>query len=120
MPSSLPFFDTTPLMNNHSAGLAVAGNLVGTVTLTSFSSLSEFTANDNSLLGAVPAPIQSISLQGVTNVNATSASSATKATSAVVMAATNQGLEAEVKLSRYIHATVSAYTSGTVSISLQG
>jgi hypothetical protein len=119
-PRCAQVLDTTPLMNSHSAGLAVGGNLVGTMVITSFASLAEFTANDNSLLGAVPAPIQSIALQGVTNVNATSASSATKATSTVVMAATNAAMVTEVKLSRYIHATISAYTSGTASLALEG
>jgi hypothetical protein len=36
------------------------------------------------------------------------------------MAATNAAMVAEVKLSRYIHATVSAYTSGTASLALEG
>jgi len=119
-PRCAQIFDATPLMKGHSGGLAVGGNLVGTLTLTAFESLAEFTANDNSLLGTVVAPIQSASVQGVTNTNATSASSATKATSVIVMAATNQGLEAEVKLNRYIHAAVTAYTSGTVALTVQG
>lgn len=110
----------TPLMRGHSAVLQVAGNLVGTITLTAFESLSEFTANDNSLLGAVSAPLVSSSVQGVTNVNATSASSSTKATSALVIAATNAGAEYEVRLPRYLHATVSAYTSGTGILTVQG
>lgn len=113
-------FDQTPLMKGHSATLQIAGNLVGTVTLTAFESLAEFTANDNSLAGAVQAPIVSSSIQGVTNTNATSASTSTKATSALVLAATNAGIEAEVKLPKYLHATVSAYTSGTVSATVQG
>lgn len=111
-------FDTTPLMKGHSVNLAVGGNLVGTITLTAFESLAEFTANDNSLLGAVQAPVVSAAVQGVTNVNATSASSSTKATSAIVMAATNAGLEVEARLTRYVHATVSAFTSGTASLTV--
>jgi hypothetical protein len=112
-------FDSTPLMRGHSAVLSVGGNLVGTVTLTGFNSYAEFAANDNSLLGAVSAPIKSSAIQGVTNTNATSASSATKATSALVLAATNAGVEAEVVLPRYIHGAITAYTSGTLSLSVQ-
>lgn len=119
-PRCAQVFDQTPIMAGHSATLQISGNLVGTVTLTSFAGYTEFAANDNSLLGAVLAPIVSASLQGVTNVNATSASSSTKATSALVLAATNAGIECEVKLPRILHATVSAYTSGTVSASVQG
>jgi hypothetical protein len=113
-------FDQTPLAQNHSAKLAMNGNLVGTVTLTAFGSYSEFAANDNSLGGAVQAPVISGAAQGVTNVNATSASTATKATSAIVMAATNAGMEVEVKLPYILHATVSAFTSGTVAPAVSG
>lgn len=108
-------FDQTPLMANHSAKLAMNGNLVGTVTLTAFSSYAEFAANDNSLGGAVLAPVLSGAAQGVTNVNATSASTSTKATSAIVMAATNAGMEVEVKLPYILHGAVSAFTSGTIA-----
>lgn len=113
-------FDQTPLMQNHSATIAMNGNLVGTVTLTSFGSYAEFAANDNSLLGAVVAPVVSGAAQGVTNTNATSASSSTKATSAIVMAATNAGQEMEVKLPYILHGAVSAYTSGTVACVISG
>lgn len=112
-------FDLTPTMKGHSGVLQVGGNLVGTVTLTAFNSLTEFTANDNSLVGAVQAPIVSPGIQGITNVNSTSASSATKATSALVLGLTNAGVEAEVLIPRYLHATISAYTSGTLSLSVQ-
>lgn len=113
-------FDQTPTMKSHSAVLQLAGNLVGTVTLTAFESLAEFTANDNSLLGAVQAPVVSSSVQGVTNTNATSASSSTKATSAIVMGATNPVGAYEVKLPKYLHAAVTAWTSGTVAGNVVG
>lgn len=113
-------FDQTPLMAGHSAALQLSGNLVGTLTLTAFGSYAEFAANDNSLGGAVSAPIQTSAAQGVTNVNATSASTSTKATSAIVCAATNAGAEYEIKLPRYLHAAVTAYTSGTVAATVQG
>lgn len=113
-------FDTTPLGKDHSAVLALNGNLVGTLTLTAFNSYAEFAANDNSLLGAVTAPVVSGAAQGVTNTNATSASSSTKATSAIVMAATNAGMEVEVKLPRYLHAAVTAFTSGTIAPVVKG
>lgn len=119
-PRAARIFDQTPLMQSHSAVLAIGGNLVGTVTLTAFESYAEFAANDNSLLGAVAAPIVSSSDQGVTNANATSASSSTKATSAIVIGATNAGSEYEVVLPRYVHAAVTAYTSGTVSAKVKG
>ena len=113
-------FDQTPTMQNHSAALQMGGNLVGTVTFTAFASLAEFTANDNSLLGAVVAPIQSSMVQGVTNTNATSASSATKATSVVVFATTNAGSEYEIKVPYILHAEVTAFTSGTGIATVQG
>lgn len=113
-------FDQTPLMRDHSATLAIIGNLVGTVTLTGFSSYEEFAANDNSLLGFVQAPILSPGEQGVTNTNATSASAATRATSVIVVGATNAGAEYEVRLTRFMHAAVTAYTSGTVAAKVKG
>ena len=112
-------FDATPTMKGHSGVLQMAGNLVGTVTLTAYASLAEFTANDNSLLGQVNAPLVSNGAQGVTNTNATSASSSTKATSAIVCAATNAGSEYEIVMPYILHATVSAYTSGTVIATAQ-
>jgi hypothetical protein len=112
-------FDATPTMKGHSGVLQVAGNLVGTLTLTAYASLAEFTANDNSLLGSVIAPIVSSGAQGVTNTNATSASSSTKASSAVVCAATNAGSEYEIVMPYILHATVSAFTSGTVIATVQ-
>jgi hypothetical protein len=119
-PRAAQIFDSTPLMDGHSASMQISGNLVGTLTLTGFESYAEFAANDNSLLGSVTAPIQSSAVQGVTNTNASSASSSTKATSALVLAATNAGIEVEVKLPRYVHAAVTAYTSGTVSAHVTG
>jgi len=113
-------FDTTPLMDDHSVSVEIGGNLVGTITLTSFASYAEFAANDNSQSGFVNALGQSGSDQGVTNTNATSASTSTKATTAIVMAATNAGLTTEGRLSRYIHGAVTAYTSGTCSVKVQG
>lgn len=113
-PRAAQIFDQTPTMKSHSGVLKIAGNLVGTVTLTAFNSYAEFAAADNSLLGAVSAPVVSSAVQGVTNTNATSASSSTVASSALVMAATNAGSDYEIKLPKYLHATVSAYTSGTV------
>lgn len=119
-PRCAQVFDQTPTMKGHSAVLQMAGNLVGTVTLTAYASLAEFTANDNSLLGTVVAPVVSSAVQGVTNTNATSASSSTKATSALVLAATNAGSEYEVVLPFILHAEVTAYTSGTGNATIQG
>lgn len=118
-PRCAQLFDQTPNMKGHSGVLQIAGNLVGTVTFTAFESYAEFSANDNSLLGTVIAPILSGAAQGVTNTNATSASSSTKATSALVLAATNAGAEYEIKIPRILHATVSAYTSGTAIATVQ-
>jgi hypothetical protein len=119
-PRCAQIFDQTPLMKGHTATLQLSGNLVGTLTLTAFESYAEFAANDNSLSGSVTAPILSSAVQGVTNTNATSASTSTKATSALVLAATNAGAEYEIKLPRYLHASVTAYTSGTVAGTVQG
>lgn len=107
-------FDQTPHMKGHSATLAINGNLVGTLTLTAFESYSEFAANDNSLAGSVSAPVTSNGVTGVTNTAATAASTSTKATSAIAMTAANAGLEVEVKLPRYLHTAVTAFTSGGV------
>lgn len=119
-PRCCQVFDQTPTMKAHSAVLQMAGNLIGTITLTAFESLAEFTANDNSLSGAVQAPVVSSAAQGVTNTNATSASTSTKATSVIVMAATNAGSEYEVRLPKYLHAEVTAFTSGTAIATVQG
>ncbi len=118
-PRCAQVFDRTPTMKGHTGVLQVAGNPVGTVTFTSFASLAEFTANDNSLLGFVAAPIKSSAVQGVTNANATSASSSTKATSAVVLGLTNAGSEYEINVPFILHAEVTAFTSGTVSATVQ-
>lgn len=117
-PRCAQVFDQTPLQAGHSAKLSMQGNLVGTVTLTAYASLAEFTANDNSLLGTVVAPVQSNMVQGVTNTNATSASSNTKATSVLVMAATNAGSQYEIRLPYILHGEVTAHTSGTVSMTV--
>jgi hypothetical protein len=118
-PRCAQIFDRTPFTKGGSGVLAVGGNLVGTLTFTAFESYTEFAANDNSLGGAVKAPILSSTVQGITNTDATSASTSTKATSALVMAATNAGAEYEIKVPRYLHVTVSAYTSGTASATVQ-
>lgn len=112
-PRCAQVFDQTPTMKGHTGVLQIGGNLAGTVTLTAFGSYAEFAANDNSLLGSVVAPIKSSAVQGVTNTNATSASSSTKATSALVLAATNAGSEYEITIPYILHAEVTAYTSGT-------
>jgi hypothetical protein len=119
-PRCAQVFDQTPLMAGHSAVLQLAGSGACTVTLTAYASLTEFLANDNSLGGAVQAPVQSSAAQGVTNTNATSASTSTKATSALVIAATNAGSEYEIKLPYIMHAEVTAYTSGTIIGTVQG
>lgn len=118
-PRCAQVFDSTPTMKGHTGVLQMAGNLVGTVTFTAFASYAEFAANDNSLLGTVVAPIKSSAVQGVTNTNATSASSSTKATSALVMAATNAGTEYEINVPYILHAEVTAYTSGTFNATVQ-
>lgn len=119
-PRCAQIFDQTPLMKGHSGTMQIGGNLVGTITATAFASYAEFAAADNSKLGFVQALVRSNSVQGITNANATSASSSTKATSAIVLGLTNAGSEYEVVLPNYLHVTVSAYTSGTVSGTIQG
>lgn len=119
-PRCAQVFDQTPTMKGHSGTLQMGGNTVGTLTLTAFASLAEFTANDNSLSGFVQAPIKSSAVQGVTNTNATSASTATKATSVLALAATNAGSEYEITIPYILHAELTAYTSGTAIASVQG
>jgi hypothetical protein len=113
-------FDKTPLMDGHSAALVISGNLVGTLLIQAYEDYASFAASSNASGGFVSAPVVSSSLQGITNVNATSASTATPATSSIVLAATNAALVAEMKLSRYMRFSCSAYTSGTVSACVQG
>lgn len=112
-------FDKTPLMKLHTAELQLAGNLVGTLLLEAFNSYAEFAAGDNSLGGAVKAPVKAASLPGITNVNATSASLVTIASSSIVVAATMAALPMEVELPRYLRVSCSAYTSGTVTGALK-
>lgn len=119
-PRIATIFDNTPLMRGHSAALSFGGNLVGSLTLTAFESYAEFAANDNSGGGAVTAPIVSSGVTGVTNTNATSASTSTKATSVIAITAAMQGLEVEVKLPRYLHSAVTAYTSGSTYPTVAG
>lgn len=114
-PRAALIFDKTPLQANHSALLSVGGNCVGTLLLEAFGSYAEFAAGDNSLSGAVGAPVQSSAYSFVTNVNATSASTATIASSSIVMAATAEGVPLELKLPRYLRCSLSAWTSGTIA-----
>ena len=114
-PRAALIFDKTPLMKKHTAELQLAGNLVGTLLLEAFNSYTEFAAGDNSLLGAVKAPVKSSALPGITNTDATSASSSTIASSSIVVAATMAALPMEIELPRYLRVSCSAYTSGTVT-----
>lgn len=107
-------FDTTPGMRNHSGAVHLYGNGVATLLLEAFESYTEFAAGNNVNLGAVPAPVQSPGIAGVTNTNASSASSSTVASSSIVVAATMAGMPFEIKMPRYLRATLSAYTSGTL------
>ncbi len=107
-------FDVTPQMKNHSMAMHLWGNGLATLLLENFDSYAEFAAGNNSLLGAVPAPIVSPGVIGNTNTTASSASSVTIASSSLVVAATMAGLIVEVKPSKYLRATLSAYTSGTL------
>lgn len=106
-------FDKTPHMEDHSMYLQTQGNLVGTILLESFGSYAEFAAGSNSLLGTVLAPVQTSANGIVTNTNASSASSSTIASSAIAIAAINEGAGFEIKPSKYMRCSVSAYTSGT-------
>lgn len=108
-------FDKTPLHEDHNAMLTMGGNLVGTLLLEAFGSYAEFAAGDNSLLGAVSAPVTSNAYSFVTNTNATSASSSTIASSSIVMAATAEAVPLPVKLPKYLRVSVSAYTSGSIT-----
>jgi hypothetical protein len=106
-------FDTTPLGKDHQALMTMGGNLVGTVLLEAFNSYAEFAAGDNSLLGAVSAPVLSSAFSYVTNTNATSASSSTIASSSIVMAAAAEAPPMSLRLPKYLRVSVSAYTSGS-------
>ena len=98
--------DVTPHMANHSAALHLGGNLVGTVDIEAYGSYSDFSNGYNT--AGVSAPVLSPSLG--TN---SAGSASTPAKTTVTAAATNAGFVAEVKLSRYMRAVATAYTSGT-------
>ncbi len=106
-------FTKTPLMKGHSALLALGGNCVGTMLIQAFNDPESAAALSNASGGFTPAPVVSSAFSFVTNVNATSASTATPATSSIVMAATAEGTPFEVVLSKYMRFSLSAYTSGT-------
>ena len=106
-------FDSTPLAKGHSALLTLGGNAVATLLLEAFGSYAEFAAGDNSLLGSVPAPVQTSAYSFITNTNASSASSSTLGSSSVVMAATAEGVPLELKLPYIMRMSLSAWTSGT-------
>ncbi len=114
-PRCAQIFDTTPNKEGASTLLLMGGNGVATLLLEAFGSYAEFAAGDNSLGGAVSAPVVSSSHSFVTNVNATSASLSTIASSSIVVAATAEGTPLELKLPRYLRASLSAYTSGTLN-----
>jgi len=108
-------FDKTPTMRDHSGLLLTGGNGVATLLLEAFGSYDEFAAGDNSKGGAVVAPLASSAFSFVTNTNASSASTSTVASSSIVLAATAEGTPFEIKIPRYLRASLSAYTSGTVN-----
>jgi hypothetical protein len=112
-------FDTTPGMRNHSGAVHLYGNGVATLQLEAFESYAEFAAGNNAALGNVPAPVVSPGLAGITNTNATSASGSTVASSSIVVAATMAGMPFEMKMPRYLRATLSAYTSGTLGAAVE-
>jgi len=106
-------FDQTPLAKGHSALLTLGGNAVATLLMEAFGSYAEFAAGDNSLLGAVPAPVVSSAYSFVTNTTGSSSSSSTLGSSSIVMAATAEGVPLELKLPYIMRMSLSAWTSGT-------
>lgn len=106
-------FDKTPLMKGHSALMTMGGNCVGTMLIEAFNDPESAAALSNASGGFTPAPVVSSAYSFVTNVNATSASTATKASSSIVMAATAEGTPLELVLSKYMRFSLSAWTSGT-------
>jgi hypothetical protein len=107
-------FDTTPHMKLHSAACHLWGNGLATLLLEAFETYADFAAGNNASLGAVAAPVLSPAIPGVTNTTASSASSSQVASSSIVVAATMAGLPFEIKMPRYLRATLSAFTSGTL------
>jgi len=98
--------DKTPLMRNHSALFSSSGNLVGTLDIESYETYADFAAGQNNAGAVAPA----VSGSGVTN---SAGSASTPAKSTLTAAATNAGVEFEVKLGRYMRTVCTAYTSGT-------
>ena len=99
-------FDKTPLMRAHSAMLALSGNLAGTVDVESYETYADFAAGQNNAGATAPA----LTSSGVTN---SAGSASTPAKTTITAAATNAGLEVEVKLGRYMRSVVTSYSSGT-------
>lgn len=112
-------FDTTPAMRSHSASCHLWGNGLATLLLEAFETYADFAAGSNASLGAVPAPVVSPGFPGVTNTAASSASAVTVASSSIVVAATMAGMVFEIKMPRYLRATLSAYTSGTLGAAVE-
>lgn len=109
-------FDTTPFGKQHSGTLHLWGNGLATLLLEAFETYADFAAGNNASLGAVQAPVVSPGVPGLTNTNASSASSVTVASSSLVVAATMAGLAVEIKMPRYLRSTLSAFTSGTLGV----
>lgn len=114
-PRCAVIFDRTPLMEDHSLVMETQGNCVGTLLVENYASYAEFAAGDNSLGGAVNAPVLTSAQSFITNTPATSASLVTPATSSIVMAATAEGVGYEIKPAKYMRFSLSAWTSGTIA-----
>jgi len=107
-------FDSTPAHEGHSAMLHLGGNGVATLLLEAFGSYEEFAAGNNVLLGRVDPPLSNEGTALVTNTLATPASGSTISSSAVAIAAAQEGISFEIKLPRILRTSLSAWTSGSV------
>lgn len=112
-PRAAVICDTTPHMDDHSALLVLSGNLVGTLDIEAYASYADFAAGVNTSPGAI-APALSPSVG--TN---SAGSASTPAKTTITAAATNAGLCAEIKLSRYMRSVCTAYTSGTFAATME-
>ncbi|MCM2356284.1 MAG: hypothetical protein NDI68_06295, partial [Arenimonas sp.] len=110
--------DATPHMQRHSLGARVWGNGVATLVVENYGSYTDFAAgvNADATLRGTVAPSLSPSTGTNTNGNATT----TAASTTITLTAANAGLPFEVRPSLIMRAVLSAWTSGTVGLALNG
>ncbi|APW37152.1 hypothetical protein RD110_08035 [Rhodoferax koreense] len=104
-------FSHTPHMKQHSMNCAAWGNGVATLDIESYASLADFAAGSNNDGASAPVMAPSIGV-------ASAGSNSTPAKSTVTLTAATSGVEFEIKPNIIMRAVLTAYTSGTVGVSI--